>query len=251
MAVDLKIGQSAYDGLPDALKKEYKKDGDDYVLDLKGYEDPTSIRNARDAANRERDEAKRERDTAVRERDAANRKITDLTKDGVTVEEKVAAKEKEMQAKYDTDTGELNGTITKLKETIIGTKRSSIAEGIANKISSAPKLLAPEIQKQLHIELDNEFNPIVKVLGTDGKPSASSLEDLEKRVLTNKDFASVIKASSGSGGGGAPRDPRNGGGAPRANPPTSQHSGDTPLAKLAPAELVARIKANREQNNGA
>lgn len=251
MALDFKIGQSAYDKLPDDVKKEYKKNGDDWQLDVKGYEDPTALKNARDAEKEKAQTAARERDAYMRERDALQRKVADYEKDG-SVDDKVNAKEAEWKKKYDTDIGEKDQTINKMRDSIVKAKRTEIAGGIASKISTAPKLLQPEIAGKLHIELNDDFEPVVKVLGSDGKPSASSLEDLEKSILTNKEYASVLIQSKASGGGSAPRVPPSGGSATRGVP-SQQGTGDKPqsLATMDPKALAAVIRERKEAAAGS
>lgn len=252
MALDFKIGASAYEKLPADVQKEYKKTGDDYQLDLNGYEDPTALKNARDAEKTKAQEAARDRDKYMRERDALQAKVTDFEKNGGSVDDKVAAKEREWKEKYDKDIGEKDQTINKMRDSIVKAKRTEIAGGIASKISTAPKLLQPEIAGKLHIELNDDFEPVVKVLGSDGKPSASSLEDLEKSILTNKEYASVLIQSKASGGGSAPRVPPSGGSATRGVP-SQQGTGDKPqsLATMDPKALAAVIRERKEAAAGS
>lgn len=78
---------------------------------------------------------------------------------------------------------------------------TSAADNIANEICTVPALLKDTIQKRLRVEITEAGTAITRVLDAAGQPSALSLDDLKKEFVDNKDYAAIIKASNGSGGG--------------------------------------------------
>ena len=119
---------------------------------------------------------------------------------------------------------------------------------MANRISKSPKLILPHIMSGLVAEFDADDNPIIKVLGEDGKPSTVSLENFEKALVSDKDFADIMIASKASGGGGASRkDLSNNGGAGHRFPMGSDQAPQD-LSKMTASDLVAAIDARKAQN---
>lgn len=246
MALKLKISPSVYEALSADVKKEYKKDGDDYILDLEGYEDPTALKNAKEHEKQQAAEAKRQRDAEKAAREAAEAKIKDLEKAGNSVDDAVKAKEAEMQAKYDKDLGDVNKKLGNLTNAVVSGHKRSVAEALANKISVAPKLLAPQIEARIDVEIDETtYTPKHFILGSDGKRTAWTVDDLEKDVLKNKDYAPILRATKATGGGGTPPSP-GGSGAPRQQAPHRPGTPSDDLTKLSGEEFAARIAESRQ-----
>lgn len=244
MALAFKIGKSAYDALPADVKKEYKQTGDDYQLDLEGYEDPAELRRARDREKQEAADAKRDLAAEKARADKAERKVTDLEKNGASVDDAVKAKETEMQTKYDTDLGAATAKYEGLKNSVIKSTKESNASALANKISTSPGLIIQPLAARFDVEIDENTHEVkTHILGKDGKRSASTVADLEKEALQNKEWAPILRGTRASGGGGAPP-AAGGGGAPQSRP----HTPGTPpddLTKLPPSEFAARIREQR------
>lgn len=247
MALHLKIGSTAYEKLPADVKKEYKKEGEEYVLDLDGYEDPAELRRARDHEKTQAAEAKRDAAKEKARADAAERKFADLGDVDKTKEDAVKAAREEVETRLGADLTAANTKLDNLRNTTIETARTSAAMAIANKISTSPSLLGPRVMDRIEVTLGDDFKPTVQFKDKSGKVAALSAEDIEKEFSTNPEFAPIIKASGGSGGGGAPRVP-GGGGAPRpgSNPPIASDGKPADLSKMAPGELAAHIRAQRE-----
>lgn len=249
MALKMKVGQSVYDAMPADVKKEYKQVGSDWVLDLDGYEDPVELRNARDREKENAAQAKRDAAAEKARADKAEKEAKDLKDAGKSVDDAVKAKETEMQTKYDTDVKDLNDKLSGLTTATINAHKISIAEALANKISTAPGLLAPRLAERIDVEIDPATNrPKAYILDAAGKRTAGTVDDLEKEALKNKDYAPILRATKASGGGGAPPVP-GGGGAPRH--PTTPGTPADNLATMNPAELAARITAQKEASGGA
>lgn len=243
MALKRKLTSDEYTKLSDAVKAEYKKDGDNYVLDIDGEsadDSPDALRRARDREKEEAKAAKAERDRLKAEMDEL--KGNDARKNGdvKTLDESWKAKMKETTDAHKSETAKLTGMLdTQL--------RQNVAKELASKISNAPSLLMPHILPRIKVDLTGD-TPVTKILDANGQISALTLEDLQKELVTNKEFAPIIVANRGSGSGGA-------GG---ANPPNSQSrfggagtggSQEAPnLLKVAPSDLVAVIEARKAQS---
>lgn len=115
----------------------------------------------------------------------------------------VEALEKSWTEKFQSAVSEKDSELTKLQEMVYELTVGSAATSLAAKIAmdGCADGLKPHIQSRLKTEIV-DGSPVVKVLGRDGKPSAMSLEDLEKELKGTPYLAPLIKGSSASGGGG-------------------------------------------------
>lgn len=245
MALKMKVGQSVYDAMPADVKKEYKQEGSDFVLDLEGYEDPEALKRARDHEKQAAADAKRDLAAAKAAQTAAERKAADLEASGKSVDDAVKAKDTEWQAKYDKDIGEKDTALNGLRTATIEGHRKSIADTLANKISTSPGLLSPRLMERIEVEIDPATNtPKSYILDAAGKRTAGTVDDLEKEVLKVKEYAPILRGTKASGGGGAPPVP-GGGSAPRQ---TQTPPGTPPnnLATMPPDQLAAMIREQKE-----
>jgi len=85
-----------------------------------------------------------------------------------------------------------------LKKMTVGASAQKLAAELAIP-GSAPALL-PHISKRLSVEVI-DGNPLVRVLDTNGAPSALSLEDLKKEISTVPAFAPLLVGSRATGTG--------------------------------------------------
>lgn len=229
MALKKKISKEEHDKLSDVLKSEYIEDGDGFRLDVDGEEDTGALKRAKDRESQLRKDAEkelrelRERLEAVEGDDA--RKKGDIA----TLEKSWQKKMEDQKAEYEAKVGKLTSHTTK-------TLVDNVASQIAHKISNAPALILPHIRARLQANFDGD-EPVTVVLGKDGKPSATSVEELAAEFVANKDFSAIITASKASGGAG--KSSQNGGGAAGFN-----GNSDKPadLSKLNPVEFAAYLK---------
>lgn len=133
---------------------------------------------------------------------------------------------------------ELTAGRDSFKSLFESTKVNQVADSMASKLSKMPKWLARDIKERLSVDYDADGNPSLRVLDGDGKVSAMSLEDLEKEFLTNEEYADILIGSKASGGAGGSEN----GGAVKID--TKKVS----LAEADPNDLVAHIKAKKEDN---
>jgi hypothetical protein len=236
MALKRKITKSAYDKLSDELKKEYKSSGEDeYSLDVDGDEDTGALKRARDREKQRADDEKKRADELE---DAMADFKRNQSREEKDVERLTRKHEKELT---DLKT-EKDGALAKATAKITTAALESTAMQIAQAITKSPKLLLPVIKQRLTVEIDGDFVPTIKILDAAGKPSAAKLEDLQKEIASDKEFAPIIIASKASGSGADTRQDM------RTAVPgfPNQNSGEPPsLARLSPAQLAAQLTANK------
>jgi hypothetical protein len=192
-----KINKADFDALPEALKQYYKANGDHYLLES---DDAVELRNAKDREAEARRIATERADRLQAEKDAAEAATNEALLAKAKKEKDVEALEASWQAKLD---AAVNAEVTKrtkredqLRELLVENK----AIELANELSISPKLILPHIRERLAAELDGD-KPITRVLDADKQPTAKTLAELKQEFIDNKDFASIIKGSKGSGGG--------------------------------------------------
>lgn len=114
----------------------------------------------------------------------------------------VEALEASWNEKYTTGITEREAAIEKLNATIhkitVGATATAMSADLALQGSSG--VLKPHIEARLTMELKDD-EPVVRVLGKDGKPSAMTLEDLKAEITNDSAFAPILKGSDASGGG--------------------------------------------------
>lgn len=226
MALKHKLMQSGYDKLSDDLKKEYiagEKDGE-FILDVEGLPAPEDTGPLKRSLERAREDLK----NAKKERDDFKSKL-DEAPDVEAIKQAHAAE------------------TAKLTKFVDNTLRSSKAMEIANKISTAPKLLAPIIAARLQVDMAGD-EPKAVILGKDGKPDAAmDFDKLSQELVANPDYKAIIVSSKATGGG-APKSSLNasGGGAPAGDQDKS-----VDLAKMDGKALAERLKAKKASEAAA
>ena len=219
MALKHKINKTEYEALSDEFKNEYvagDKDGE-YVLDVTGLPEPEDV----GPIKRARDQEKAKAATLKAEVDRLKAQIAEFP----DVEK--------LKADHD-------AAVKKYKDFTEKALIDGEAMRLADKISTAPKVLAPHIRERLVTDLTGD-EPVTKVL-KDGKPSDMTLDQLAEEFVANGDFKAIIKASSARGGG-APLNPTKpgGGGAPTGG----KEDKPVDLSALPGKELAERIKERK------
>lgn len=193
---------------PEAVHSFYTADGDKFVLQVDGkpVEDLSALKSAKEHEKNLRVSAE-SKITAV-ETDLATAKA-DLVKvtgerdaavqakgaDVQALEASWRAKVDAAEAKVAEVTGELGGEISRLLVT-------NTARALASEISTIPEMFAESVvAKRLVAEKGADGKYFTRVLDADGKPSASTVDDLKKELLANDKYAAIIIAGKGSGGG--------------------------------------------------
>jgi hypothetical protein len=230
MALARKISKEIFDKLAAEIQKEYKKDGDDYSLDVEGEDDYGALSRAKDrekeAARKLKDQLKEAEDRIAAltdENEGSARRQGDIKTLENSWKEKLEKQKKEDKDKIDKLSGHIRNTLVDAKALELATKLSP----------KNAKVLLPHIKARLIADMDGD-EPATRVLDAAGKPSALSVDDLHAEFVANKDFSGIIDASKASGGAGQPS--RQAGSAPNAS--------TTPvnLADLSPKDLGAQMK---------
>jgi hypothetical protein len=233
MALKKKITKAEYEKLNEVFKAEYIEDGDGFRLDVDGEEDTGALKRAKDREAQLRKDAEK----ALKE---AQDQLDALGSDDARKKGDIETLEKSWKAKLEAEQTAHTATKTKFQGVFKKNLVDAKATEIATKISKVPSLLARVIKDRLTVDFDGD-EPVTKVLDANGQPSALTLEDLQKELVANADYADIIIASKASGGAGKPT--AKGGGAP-ANP---GGNADKPvdLASMNPKDLAAHIEAKK------
>ncbi|HHQ1447365.1 hypothetical protein [Acinetobacter baumannii] len=143
-------------------------------------------REAEEKAQREAEEK------AQREAEEAARKKGDVA----AIEASWKAKLEQAEAKHAEATKALQDQVYKLT---VGQTAQALASELSIKGSEA--VLLPHITNRLQVETDENGEVKVRVLDSQGKPSALSIDDLKKEFRGNVAFKPLIVASNASGSG--------------------------------------------------
>lgn len=114
----------------------------------------------------------------------------------------VDALEKSWQEKLDSAVSEKDAQIAKLQATVGDMTSGAAARKMAADIAlpGSADVLMPHIERRLKTEM-GDGGAIVRVLDRDGKPSALSIEDLQKEISEDKAFSPLIVGSKATGAG--------------------------------------------------
>lgn len=244
MALKYKLTKAQHGKLSEDLQGEYVEKDGSFVLDIEGLPEPEGapeLKRAKDREKQRADDAEDEvkeltdkLDTALKTQGKGDKDVARLTKS-------------HDKAMADLIT-ENDNKVAKLTKFIDKEVKGSRADAIAAKISTAPKLLAPEIGKRMNINYEGD-EPVLEYLGADGKADAKlTTETLTQEFVANKEYAAIIVGSKAKGSGGS-----------LDNIPGSRNSvtpGDKPLDLAAApttdllSHVRAAVEAKRAANNG-
>lgn len=219
----LKAKLDTLEGVPADVAKEYKEvvDGDKkfYTLDVEGAflydEDPGALKRAKDHEKKGRQDAEKKAKDHEGRIEALQNEIDEMRRGNIPKGD-VEKLEKSWKDKLEGATSKFQAELTSRDRTIQYHLVDNIATRMANEISAAPDLILPHIKNRLSAELQ-EGQFVTRVLDKDGKPSALSIEELQKEISQDKRFSLIIKGSGASGGGasgGGKKPSGNGSGAP-------------------------------------
>lgn len=229
----LKSILTTLDGLSDDIKKEYTEKDGKFYLDIEGLDEHPGV-----------GALKRAKDHEKTLRQKAEEKVTTLEGELLTKDTEIEGLRTGAIPKSDVDALRLSyEEKLKKQQTDADTKYTSLnslvekhmldgeALRLATDISTVPALLVPHIRGRLKLEeVNGELS--VSVLDATGKPSAASMDDLRKELLSNKNFAPILIGSKASGGG--------------ANGGSGGGGASKKLSEMNEAERIAYAKENPE-----
>lgn len=229
----MKITKEQFDALPDSTKALYVAEGDSYVVKPAELPDGSPTQEDFDALKRAKDREVQSKADFLKKLEAAEAEIAKNKQAGMKDAGDFDALEssyKEQMEKQKTDyESQLNGKDGHINKLLIDDQTTTLAAKLSKNGSS---ILKPHIKSRLTVDYV-EGKPITRVKDIEGKPSAMSLNDLEKEFRENKEYAAIIDGSKASGGGA---DGGNGGG-----------GGAKSLKDMSGMERVTMSKENPEQ----
>jgi hypothetical protein len=245
MAVKAKL--ETLDGVPADLAKEYEQVEENgkkhYRLTVEGAflhdEDIGPALRARDHEKKQRHEEEKKRKELETQYAKLQEDHDGLLKGAIPktdVERLEKSYQERMKKREDELTADRDSAFGTVKKLLV----DNTAVSLAAKISDAPDLMLPIIQKRLVAEKTTE-GYVLRVLDAEGKPSAATVEELEKEIRADKRFAKVIIGSRGSGGGAS----GGGGGGAGGGSQTRDWSKFDPN-KASPKDVVAWQKWKKE-----
>lgn len=238
MALKRKITKAEHAALAPLLQAEYKVEGEEFVLDASGFDDPGELKRAKDREVEARRVA--EAKVATLETKLATITDTDARRAG-----DIATLETSWKAKLDAAVLEATTKLAKVNGFLQSTLVDSVASQLAADLGGDnATLLLPHIKGRLTADLTGD-TPLTRVLDKDGKPSAFSVEDLKKEIAADTRFKAVVIASKGSGGGAAGTRPTNGGAGGQKKFSELNDQERTEMFKADPAAFTAASEAAR------
>jgi len=235
----LKAILDSIEGIPEPIAKEYVKGEDGkFTLAVEGAEDVGALKRAKDHEKAARQTAEKTLKELQTLHEKSQEEIDEMRR-GAIPKGDVEKLEGSWRTKLEKKEAELNAQVAARDVTLKSLLVDNIAQTIAAKISNSPDLILPHIQRRLTTELDNgKF--ITRVLDHEGKPSALTIEELQKELTLDKRFAPIIIGSKASGGGAS------GGSGSGSGAPNVDLSKPFDWGKATPKEIAARIKAQND-----
>jgi TolA-binding protein len=188
-----KLDKQAFEALHEALKEYYVESDGGYTLQAEPDEEIGALKRGKDREAQTVTELKqqlKELKAKLEETDNMDaRKRGDIE----TLEKAWKDKNEKMQSEYE---ARLSTKDQFIKNTLV----DNVASALASELFTVPKAVLPYLKSRLSADLDGE-SPTTRVLDETGKPSASSIDDLKKELLANKEFSAIIVGSKATGGG--------------------------------------------------
>lgn len=187
-----KIDNDAYNALDDAQQTLYEQVGDEFVLKVEGAPDASEIERLKQH-NEKLIGEKRQRDEAARQAQAERERIE---QEAAKKNGDFEALEKSYQQKLQEREDELNALRQQQDTQRVNTAASQLAQQLSDNQSNQ-MLLQRFIKDRLSV-VDGQ----VKVTDADGKPSASTIDDLANEFKTSGVYDSLLTGTRASGTGG-------------------------------------------------
>lgn len=230
----LKLLLDSLDGVEESQKGLYEERDGKFHLMVEGIEDTGALKRAKDHEKKQRKEVEeklRETESLLEE---VQKKLDDNDRSKAKSKGDVEALEKSWQEKLTAREAELQGKIDSLtgnlETLLVDNEAVRMASELA--VEGSADVLAPHIKARLAVDTrDGKHITVVK--DADGKPSATTMEELKAEIASNEVFAPVVVGSKASGSGASGGN--NGGGA----------ASDIDWSTASPAEMAAAVKAKR------
>lgn len=186
-----KLTKEEFDKLEESQKSIYAEAGEGYQLAIEGAPDVSGLeKKVNELLGEKKTEQEKRRLAEEEAKKAAEeqaRKKGDLDTLEKSWAEKLSTREKELLS-------QLEERDTRLHTLLVDNVAQSLATRLAG---DSAAVITPHIKSRLIVE-DGK----TRIVDAEGKPSAATLEDLEKEFRNNKLFAPIVIGSKASGTGG-------------------------------------------------
>lgn len=192
-----KLTKAEFDALSDAEKAQYTAKGDSYQLSIEGLPDFDGMQSKLDKLLDEAKTAKTAKTDADKKAQEEADKAARLSGDIAALEASWGKKlQDEVDAHAATKT-RYSGQVSKL---MVGDVSKSLA---AELFGSNAAVFEHHISSRLQLEEAEGGEFKTRILGIDGKISASTIDDLKKEFAANKQFAPFLVTTKAQGASGA------------------------------------------------
>ncbi|WP_034913011.1 hypothetical protein [Erwinia sp. 9145] len=186
-----KLSKEEFDALDDSQKAFYAEAGESYQFAIEGAPDVSGLeKKVNELLGEKKAEQEKRRlaeDEAKKAAEEQARKKGDLDTLEKSWAEKLSTREKELLAQIDERDSRLHTLLV-----------DNVAQSLATKLAGdSAAVMTPHIKSRLIVEEGK-----TRIVDAEGKPSAATLDDLEKEFRNNKLFAPVVIGSKASGTGG-------------------------------------------------
>ncbi len=190
MALKKQIDKAQYDALSEDFRKEYKAQGDKFVLDIEG-DDGVDWKHKRDLEVEHRKKAEEKAKGLQDEVDNLRR--------GAIPKNDVEALENSWKTKVDEATKKGIDRETELLGVIANSTITNVANDVAQ-MFTVPGAMMPMVRGRLKSEIV-DGQAVTRVLDKNGQLSALTIDDLKNEFKADATLAPVLVGSKASGGG--------------------------------------------------
>lgn len=196
------ISKDEHKALGEDFQKEYKSNNEGgFTLTVVGGEDTGALKRAKDHEKEARKKAEASLAEVKKKLETKEDEIIDIRK-GVISKDDADALERSYQEKFTNREAELQAELDKSNASLKKVFVDNVANKLASEVSTVPALMSNEIRQRLTTE-SVDGKTITRVLDSEGKPTALTVEDLKKEILANQAYAPILIGSKASGSGAA------------------------------------------------
>lgn len=204
----LKKKYTKQDDIPEQYRALYSEKDGEWVVDIDGEEDTSSLLRAKQHEKDQRKKAEQQTRELQAKIDEMQDQMEDLQAGGESqkLQRQVEKLTKQLtEATEKSTTGDAAWRARFEKQFL-----ETTAQKLAGELSDSPDLMLPHIRGGLAMDFEGD-EPVVRVKGSDGSFSDVSLDDFKKGFNDNPSFAPLLRGSSASGGGADPQKGGSGG----------------------------------------
>lgn len=205
MTLKYQLNKEEFDSLGEEQKALYKSVGDNYQFQIEGMPEIPDVSGLQKKVNELLSEKKAEQEKRRQAEEAAKQAAEEQARKNGDI----AALEKSWSEKLTSRESELLKQLEEKDTSLRTLLVDNVAQSLAAKLAGdSAELLLPHIKSRLTVEEGK-----TRIVDAEGKPSALSIDDLEKEMRSNKLFAPVVIGSKATGTTrGEPRHTTTGGG---------------------------------------